>query len=358
MLIYQRYIAGSAIGPFLTTAFVVTGIIWITQILRFLYLIDNGLKLTDFLSIIVYIVPSILFTILPFITLFALIYSYHHLNLGKQLIILKNAGLSNKRLTAPAFWFCSLILIFSYLISGYLMPVTYTKLQGKLTAAKNIFSANLINEKEFTSISKDIALYTAKYSAGGLLQGVILFDNNNGEQVIIFAKKGKFTLEAGGNLILELQEGSRQSYDTNHNLTKLYFEDLVILLQEKNGDSTSNYRRRNLKEYFIGELLFPKGDLLQKKKNELIAEGHQRIIWPLYIVILSILALSILLNAPYSKKHSDFFSILVAIGLSIIVTYLHFTFYNMSTSNLNFIYCSYFLAFFTLFLSFTIIATA
>src|SRR5574343_642344 len=102
MTIYKKYIAQTILYPFITLTFVLTTLVWITQILKLLYLLERGVKLIDFLQLIILIVPSIFFMISPFISVLAVIYVYSKLQENRQLIILRIAGLSNFALAKPA----------------------------------------------------------------------------------------------------------------------------------------------------------------------------------------------------------------------------------------------------------------
>ncbi|MCC8417933.1 MAG: LptF/LptG family permease [Rickettsia endosymbiont of Bryobia graminum] len=340
MLIYKRYIIKNILPSLVIIIFSMTTLVWITQILKFLYLIDKGIKIGYFFSLVILVLPSLLFILTPLATTISIIYTYLHLSEKRQIIILQNLGLNNFRLATPALLIAIIITLFSYYISASLLPLSYNKLKTDLNFMKNNYSSTLITEKIFNPISKDVTIYFDSKLDDNTMLGLIIFDNRKADnQAIIFAKSGN--IKAYSNVsIFELDHGTRQTYDHNNNLTSLNFESLVIELTNKVDTSGVPNNRREINEYYIHELLNPDDTIDQQRKIKLIAEGHQRLIWPMYNFILVLASLSIFLRQPYNKK-SHAKQILVTVSLVIIITYLHFTLQNHASKNLMYIFACY-----------------
>jgi lipopolysaccharide export system permease protein len=77
-----------------------------------------------------------------------------------------------------------------------------------------------------------------------------------------------------------------------------------------------------MEELYINELLFPSKKLPQKLRNKYIAEGHRRISWPLYNIVLSIIGTTFLLKGPYSRSGNGY-KIFVASIIAIITIILN-----------------------------------
>ena len=60
-----QYIIKNILLPFVIITFSITILVWITQVLKLLYLIDKGVDPIHFLRTIVLILPSLLFVLLP-----------------------------------------------------------------------------------------------------------------------------------------------------------------------------------------------------------------------------------------------------------------------------------------------------
>lgn len=217
------------------------------------------------------------------------------------------------------------------------MPLSHINLKSRLSFIKNNYISGMIEEKTFNKITKDITVYIDKKSAGNIMNGVILFDNRNADNPsVVFANSGMLDIYEN-DLVFELSRGSRQEYDINGNLTQLTFDLLMIKLQNDNpliSKRTTHNKEAN--EYYIDELLAPPADINSMKRIKLIAEAHQRIIWPLYNFVLPFLALAVFLKYPYSKK-TTFMPILFAALSVLIATSIHFILQNFASKNLAFI---------------------
>lgn len=341
MLIYKRYIIKSIIPSLLVIVFSITTLVWITQVLKLLYLIDKGVQVGHFLSLIILVLPYLLFTLLPFATVISIIYIYSYLSEGRQLIILQNSGLSNIQLASPALLIAFSVTLFAYYISSILLPVSYSKLKEDLYFMRNNYATNIVSEKTFTQISKGITVYFDEKMLDGRLKGLVMFDNrmvNNPK--ILFANVGIFKINES-QPTLRLLNGVRQEYDTNGNITNLLFESLTVKLVDHNVERlTQNESNKEINEYYIKELLHPSKQLTTQRRIKLIAEGHQRIIWPMYNLVLAALALAIFLYQPYNKQSNFKQILLTAVAVSVI-TYLHFALQNLASRDLNFVFVCY-----------------
>ncbi|SVD12579.1 uncharacterized protein METZ01_LOCUS365433, partial [marine metagenome] len=77
---FSLYIMGQLIGPLIVVTLSFTGVIWLTQSLRFIDLIVNkGLSFGLFLYMTTLLLPSLLSVILPIALFAAVLYTYHQL---------------------------------------------------------------------------------------------------------------------------------------------------------------------------------------------------------------------------------------------------------------------------------------
>lgn len=341
MLVYQRYIIRNIILPLIVATFLVTSIVWLTQLFKFLHLIDKGIDIGIFFHITTLLLPSLLFIVLPFVTAITIVYIYNKLSQERELIILRNSGLSNYAIANPALLLSVFVTIFAFYLSVELLPASHKRLKKDLHYVKNNYISKLIAEKTFNKLSKYITCFVNQKSSNNKLNGIILFDNRNVTRpAIIFAKTGTIN-PYKETLMIELSNGSRQIYDKNGNITILNFDSLIIDLdKEDKRDSDSTTFRRNTNEYYIRELLNPHSSFNSNQKAKLIAEGYQRLIWPLYNFILPFIALAILLRQPYSKEPSNKSIFLIAAAIAITI-FIHFSILNIAAKNLEIVYYFY-----------------
>lgn len=337
MLTYKKYITKSILYPFITIAFILTSFVWIMQILRLINLIDKGVKLGHFLQIVVLIVPSLLFMILPLVTIISVIFEYNKLQDERQLIILKSSGLSNYDIAKPALFIATLATLFSYYLSVYLMPLSYNSLKEQLSHLKENYVSNVIDTKTFNQISKNVTIYADQKDENDQLKGVIIFDNRDSNSMtVLFAKSGKLIMIDNSPIFI-LNHGFRQAYDKENNMTKLFFNELSVEIQNKSDNSNRN---KTSLELFIHEMIWPDATIPPEKQGNLLIDAHQRILWPLFNLVFTFLAISTFLRSPYNRKNHIKQNIITFIPV-VISAYLHFTLQKISYEDSNYVILSY-----------------
>lgn len=351
MLIYQRHIISNIVTPLVTIILTMTGLVWMSQIVKFVYLIDRGVGFREFAYLVILVLPSLFFTIMPFAMAIGILVSYNRLSYERELIALSNSGLSPMALAKPALMVATVVAIIGYLISAYILPLSYSALKTNLANFRNNYASSLVQDRVFTQVAKNITLYVDDKTSGGLLKGVILFDDRNiDRRVILFAKSGRIRFQSGAPSF-ELQDGTRQEVDQLGKMSKMHFSNLSVVLDqgrcnpsilaEGGGGSGAktpectpviDSANRDLQEHYLHELFAPDYDLSDLRRTRLKSEGHQRLIWPLYSLALTTLALGIFMQKPYSRRGNNV--ILMKTGVALIVVIgCHFAAQNASSKN-------------------------
>lgn len=339
MLLYKKYIIGTIIPPFFTITAVFTFLVWIIQTLKFIYLLDNGVRLKHFFGLAVLLIPFLLFMILPIILVITIIFVYNRMMEERQITAFRNSGISNYQIAKPALFVAFVVTIFSFYLSAYLMPVSYSSLKEQLGYFKNNYVSNIIEPKIFNQISKHTTIYVNKKTPDHLLKGIILFENKaTTSRSIIFAKEGRVVISKDQIAEFHLSEGVRHSYDKNNNITKLSFDNLIVSLVNENIESGS--KNKNSAELFLHEMFWPDSDISSDRKNRLVTDAHLRIIWPVFNFVFVFLALSVFLHQSYNRK-SQVKQFIWAFLPVIIAAYIHFTAQKVAYHNLQYIYLCY-----------------
>lgn len=340
MLIYKRHIITNILVPFCITSFIIISITWITQLLKLLNLLDKGIGLFDFFQLSILLIPSLLYLTLPIIITISVAYAYNKLRIDRQIIILSSNGINNINLINPAIILCTIITIFAYMNSAYFMPKSYNILKKDIYKIKNNYVAKIITPKTFTQISKKTTIYVKEQNKDGSIAGVVIFDNRvPAEKSVIFAKKGDIKI-IDQKPIIYLFDGIRQAYDSSNNITKLRFDSLVLDIGHSESQNLESKKQINNAGMYIQDLLFPTDNTEPYNVKRAIVDGHNRILWPLYNIILPLIVLSILLKTPYSRvvQYKESFLIVLFVILAIV---LHFSLEKMSYNNFKIIILSY-----------------
>src|SRR6185295_17363556 len=181
------------------------------------------------------------------------------------------------------------------------------------SAARENFSAALLLEGTFNSVSQNLTIYV-RSREGNELYGILVQDNRKPETpTTIMAKRGAVEAGPEGPRVI-LFEGNRQELDRKSgNLSVLYFKEYsfeVNLL----GEDRREWREPG--ERFLNELLYPDDSPNDRQyRNKLIAEGHSRIVAPILAITLPFIALFILLPGQFNKR-GQLPRLLVAVGVA------------------------------------------
>lgn len=300
MLIFERYLFRSILGPICAILLIITIIIWVTQALKFIdFAVNTGIDLSTFLYVSILILPPLVSLILPIGLYLGIIYGLNKLYNNSELIVFRASGVSRLDLAKPILFIALIACIINYFITLYFLPLSNQEFHKKVNNYKNNHIAVLLQEKVFIHPVENLTLYISEMKEN-ILKDVFLFDLRKQDNPIkITAKEGEFS-KRGDQLILNLKDGNRQETNDKDEPSVLYFDFMSFDFDIK-SDLLAN-KSFGIKESFIGELLFPKGNFSNDELIRMKVEAHFRIIWPITNILLSVIALRSMLAGKFSRK--------------------------------------------------------
>ncbi len=295
---------------FMTVVF--SFIIWLTQSLRFVDMIVNrGLSVSDFLWLATLMLPRFLAVILPIACFVSVLYVYNKLISDRELMVMRAAGLSNLRLSLPAFALAGVTTIMVYTLNIYLLPASYQQFTDLKFAARSDYSSLLLQEGAFNTLPGKTTIFIRERGAAGQLKGILVHDASNPDKpVTLMAEQGALVQTAEGPRVV-LINGTQQEFDRKKNrLSVGRFEKLTHDLN-MTGKEAGRGRKKKPLEMFLWELFDPAnhGD----KRAKVLAEGHARLTSPLLSFDFVIISLAILLAGDFSRR-GQASSIQISIG--------------------------------------------
>jgi lipopolysaccharide export system permease protein len=139
-------------------------------------------------------------------------------------------------------------------------------------------------------------------SPDGELRGILVHDSRDPEKpVTMMAQRGALVPSPAGPRVV-MENGNRQevSRDTGR-FSLLYFDRYTVELNE--FGEAAKARWREPKERFLPELLWPSSDRRdQRYAQELIAEGHHRLVGPLYTLVFAMIGVAALLAGEFNRR--------------------------------------------------------
>jgi len=298
-----RYILGQLVVATLFVTLGLTFAIWLTQSLRLIdYIVNRGLPASTFLTFVGLLLPSFLGVVLPVSCFVAALFVYHKLAMDSEMVVMRAAGLSQLQLARPAIILAIMVTVCVYAISLYFLPLSFRNFKDLQNSFRNDFSTVLLQEGVFTALTDDITVFVRERSADGELRGILVHDARDPKKpVTMMAQRGALVpSEAGPRVVME--NGNRQevSRDTGR-FSLLYFDRYTVELSEFGEAATSRWREP--KERFLPELLWPSADRRdQRYAQELIAEGHQRLVGPLYTLVFTLIGMAALLAGEFNRR--------------------------------------------------------
>jgi lipopolysaccharide export system permease protein len=321
MQIYKKYLTFHLVMPILIVAFTLTGIVWLSQSLRFIDLIINkGLDVSTFLYLSLLLIPSLLVIILPVSLFVSVMYIYNKLTSESELLVLKSAGISRLGLAVPALTVAGAVTLINYLISFYILPASYREFKNMQEFIRNNYASVLLQEGVFSTPIPRFTVYIESRDKDGTPRGILVHDARNADSLVTYiAQSGSIVQDAKGSHV-NLINGNIQKIDKkNGNLSLIYFDSYPVDLSVYVNNSDK--RLRVAEERYIGELLFPQ-ESDPKLNSRLVAEGHHRIVWPFLSLTLTIIGLAVLFSGQLNRR-GQWKRIVSATILILIIVIIH-----------------------------------
>ena len=208
---FSLYIMGQIVGPLIVVVFSFTGVIWLTQSLRFIDLIINkGLSFGLFLYMTALLLPSLLSVILPIALFASVLYVYHQLVVDREIVVLKATGLSNAGLAVPAIGIAGVVMLLCYAVNLYLMPLGFHEFKNIQSQVRNSFASLLLREGVFNTPVDGLTIYVRERGNDGELRGILVHEaRTSSEPSTLMAESGKLVHTDDGPRLV-LLNGNRQ----------------------------------------------------------------------------------------------------------------------------------------------------
>lgn len=298
-----RYVLRQLVEVTLFVTLALTGVVWLSQSLRFVDLIINrGLSFFTFVYLTLLLLPSFLAVLLPVALFCAVAYTYHRLTIDSEIVVLRAAGLSDVELMKPALIMAGFTVLLSYTITLYMQPAGFREFKDRQFVIRADYSQVLLQEGSFNSLGGGLTVYIRERLANGEVVGILVHDNrDNDAPVTMMAERGVLLKTPEGSY-LSLFKGNRQVMDKDRGkLSLLYFDRHNIDLSDL--INAEGPRWREPRERYIHELFrAPKDDGDASHRHELRAEGHSRLISPLYSLVMTLIALTALLGGEFNRR--------------------------------------------------------
>ncbi len=297
------YIFKQTALPVLFFTVALTMMIWLTQSLKMLDLIiSGGQSFLTFFHLVILVLPSMLTVILPISLFCGVLYGLHRLYSESEIVVMWSAGLGRWRLLSPIMALAFLVMAVNYILGLYLMPLGYRAMKDRIYEIRTDLAASFVREGQFTSKIKGLTVYIASAPSRADLKGILVHDNRRkGEPRTYMAERGMFVRTPEGPRLVMEKGQVQEMANRNGQLQVLKFDSTILDLGQF-VEASKDRNSRDLNERYLGELFDPPGDMRDRKKKRLVAEGHNRLASPLYTLAFVMIAYIAVVCGVFSRR--------------------------------------------------------
>lgn len=306
-------------GPMLFFLLVLTGIIWLSQSLRFVDLIINkGLSAGYFLYLTMLLLPGVIAIILPLAVFAGGLYGLHRLAGDSEIVVMRSAGLSPWSLARGPLALAAGASVLMYLLTLWLMPLGARTFKDLRLSLRTDVSYVLLQEGAFNTIGSKLTVYIRSREPGNVMRGILVHDaSDRTRPVTMMAERGALVnTDAGPRFVMA--NGNRQELDRNANvLSLLYFDRYTLDLSQ--FVQRDQARWLEPEERYLPELFDP-GTTADDIANAgtLLAEAHDRLTAPFYPLVFILIALAAVTSGEFSRRGGNWRPV-VAVAVVILV---------------------------------------
>jgi lipopolysaccharide export system permease protein len=310
------YIFRTVFGAFLLILFNLTGVIWVTHVLRQIDLITNqGQTILVFLRITSLLVPILMLVIAPIALVLAICYALTKLNGDSELVIMNAAGISPRRIFRPVFAACIVVAVFVAFIGAYLAPSLQRKMGEELTRVRTDVVSNIVRPGVFTPVEHGLIFNVRERFGENQFRGIFIDDSRDpDERSTIIAEYGQIVQRPEGSFLVMRDGNVQRRRPKERDPTIVLFDQYALDLSQL---TPAPQLTVGLREKYLWELAFPAPDdpILKNSPGQFRVELHERLLAPLYPLVFGIIVFSVL-GFPRTTRQSRAVS-LFAVGAAI-----------------------------------------
>ncbi len=300
MQLYSKYIAKQLVHATLLVTVSLTSIVWLMQALRYIdFIVNQGVSILLFLKLTLMLVPFLLLTIIPPAFFCAVIFTYNKLQADSELVVMQSMGLDKWRLTMPALRVGLWFTLIAYFLALYLQPLSFRSFQDMKVFLRNNYVSILLQEGVFSNPVNGLTVFIRERNDDGTLKGILVQDSRKqGSAVTMMADRGIMVQTPSGPRFL-LEHGNRQEMRKGK-LSLLNYDSYTLdisLYTNAAQDATPS-----VESLFLPDLMRYDDKVSEQENNRRYSEVHQRLLWPAYIVTLTLFALATMLSGSFNRR--------------------------------------------------------
>ena len=328
-LIYKNIISEILLFLFLSL-FALTIIIWIIQAVNFLDLVsEDGHSFSIYFKFSLLSIPKILSRILIFVLFISIFYVISKYEENNEILIFWTNGINKTQFINSVLIFSIIFIILQLCLNSLIVPKSLDLGRKYIRTSGIELFPSLLKEKKFIDTVSDLTIFIDKKSNDGKLKKIFLkdkFDDDNSK--IIIAKEGQI-LSKNNSYYLMLEKGRMLNLEKkNTNIIEFSESELNLSLY-----STKTTTFPKIQEIGSEEILECLVSYYQINKNytkrnfvcnetsiqSVNKEFFRRFINPVYILLVTFIAASLVLKSKDEKNYLKFKYFIFVLGITTII---------------------------------------
>ena len=324
-IIFKKFLVDNTYF-FLLATFSMAFIVWVIQAVNNLDIVsEDGHSFLIYFSYTLLIFPKMVGKILPIIFFTSLFYSLIKYENNNELKIFWINGINKIVFYKIILKYTVIFFLVQLFISSYLGPHLQDKARSYIKGSTLDFFPSLFQEKKFIDTVDKLTIFIETKNSKNQFKNIYLKDETNANPRIIFAKRG-YLLSLDNKRVLRLIDGKFININNSKTTTSFNFEKTDFNLS-KFLTKTITYRK--LQEVNILTLLTCVNYTVIKKEiynnkdincdsdsfNEIMSEVYNRVFKPLYLFLLSSIAIFLLTSNNENKNFKILKPLIFFIGI-------------------------------------------
>lgn len=335
MKLYNLYLTKKIVGYFAVIVSTLVLLIWFSKAVSFIrFITDKGIKFSDFLNLFLLILPWLMLIIIPISLFIAVLTAYNQMSNHNELTILKNSGLNKSKLSRSALWVAVFCCLLCYFISFFLMPFANKKLHSIRDDFEHNYANLMITPGIFENLN-GLTIYVKTRDSSSNLSGILIYDNRGTDNATIITAKSGTINQDDASVLLYLNNGTAQRFNRQASKSDILNFDSYVVNLSDNSKQNVGFRWK-AQERYINELINPNDPASPEDLIKYQVELHQRIVYPLFSLILTLIATASVLSGKFSR-HGNLRHNIIAIVAAIMFIISIMTGYNLIEKSPKFI---------------------
>lgn len=213
MKIVNKYLCKNFLGPFVLTFFVALFVLLMQFVWKWVdELVGKGLELTVMMKLLFYAAVSLSSMAFPLAVMLASLMTFGNMGERYEIVALKSAGISTRKMMTPLAILTVFITIFSFFVSDQVIPRATLKLRMLLFDIQEQKPALNIEEGVFYDGFDNYSILVGKkMSDGETVKDILIYDHSRrmGNTSVTYAETGTMSVTPDKHyLIFTLHNGS------------------------------------------------------------------------------------------------------------------------------------------------------